>query len=225
MDIDFNKYPLPQRLRHHTAPNLYFKHDDLKYDPHYYPPLIKQLDWSELFQNGGAPKMLDIGCGKGGFLLDYAERFPERNALGIELRPEPVRWIERFCEGEKVPNCNAIWYSVVNGLGFIESNSVDEIFYLFPDPWTKRKFMKRRAFNAEVLTEMHRVLVPNGRLFLATDVFAVDDDQLKLLKSKSALFDYKYVESDEEWDRPVTNKERFCRLESIPFRRMICSKK
>ena len=35
----------------------------------------------------------------------------------------------------------------------------------------------------------------------------------------------KYVETDEEWDRPVTNKERFCRIEEIPFRRIIAIKK
>lgn len=223
MEIDFNKYPMPHRLRHHTSPNLYFKHDELKYDAHDYPPLIESIDWQTIFRDGRPPRMLDIGCGKGGFLLDYSEMFPERNALGIELRHEPVRWIERFCTGENLPNCFAIWYSVVNGIGFVGSESIDEVFYLFPDPWPKKKHLKRRAFSSEFLGEVHRVLVPGGKLYLATDIFSVDDDQRELIE-ESKLFDFKYVESDEEWNRPVTNKERFCRAESIPFRRMICTK-
>jgi tRNA (guanine-N7-)-methyltransferase len=223
MKINFKKYPLPKRLRHHTAPNLYFKADELTYELNYYPPLYDTIDWSEIFPNGKAPKILDIGCGKGGFLLDMAELNPELNVLGIELRELPAGWINNFTECEKINNCRALWYSVVNGLPFIEENSIEKAFYLFPDPWSKKRHSKRRAFNQEFLIEVYKVLEEGGSLYLATDVPDVNDYHHEQLEEfgKFKCFD---VTDDSQWQFPITNKENFCRKHSIPFGRIICTK-
>ena len=105
------------------------------------------MDWAEIFLNGKKPNRLDIGCGKGIFLLGIANENPDFNYLGIEVRDVAVTWINNYIEGEKVENCKALFYSVANGLPFIEDESIDEIYYLFPDPWPKNKHHKRRAFN------------------------------------------------------------------------------
>jgi tRNA (guanine-N7-)-methyltransferase len=223
LKIDSEKYPLPNRMRHHTSPNLYLPLSELKEVPNFYPPLIESIDWKDVYSNSLPPSRLDVGCGKGRLLLDTAEAYPEINILGIEVRKGAVDWLQEVIAGENIPNCGILWYSVVNGLGFINSESIDEIYYLFPDPWPKKKHHKRRAFNNPVLLEFIRVLRQGGRLFLATDVEEVHEYHLEMLKDIKSL-NPKFIESDDEWGLPITNKETFCRKMNIPFYRIIATK-
>ena len=224
MNIDYQKHPLPKRLRHHTSPNLYLPIDELKLASDFYPPVYSSIDWKEHFADGKPPNVLDVGCGKGSLLLNYSSNYPDENILGVELRPGPVNWLEKIIQSEQIDNCSVIWYSVVNGLSFIEDNSIAKIIYLFPDPWTKRKHQKRRAFDMDFLKECWRVLRQNGLLFLATDIIKVDVYQKKILKEHNG-YSLKVMDNGEEWELPVSNKEKFCREYNVPFFRTICQKK
>lgn len=221
--IDFSKYPLPNRMRHHTSPNFYLPASELQIIPKGYPPLIDKIDWSNHFANSQPPDLLDIGCGRGKFLLDMSFRLPQKNILGIEVRPLPVEWLQNVIKGENLPNVSVLRYSVVNGLPFIEDNSIEEVFYLFPDPWPKKKHIKRRAFNLDFVREVHRILKKQGKLLLATDVPEVHAYHLEIL-NEFKLFDIQIIDNDADWDYPVTNKEDFCRRVGIPFYRIICVK-
>ena len=223
MEIDFNKYPLPNRMRHHTSPNLYIPLSELNEKPDYYPPLIESIDWSDVFGNGKPPAMLDVGCGKGKLLLDISESSKDKNILGIELRKQACDWLRSVIQGEAISNCGILWYSVVNGLHFIQDNTVEKIFYLFPDPWPKKKHHKRRAFNQIVISEFYRVLQPGGLMYLASDVIEVHEHHLQMLDN-FGKFDYRIISIDDEWGLPVTNKETFCRMKNIHFDRIIARK-
>ncbi len=169
MNIDYKKYPTP-RMRHHTAPNLYVPFNEFKVLPRYYPPILPVIDWQKYFSDSAPPTALDIGCGRGGFLLEYALQHPEVNIFGVEVRKQAVEWIDSIIKGENLPNAGVEWYNTTNGLPFISSHSVDSIFYFFPDPWHKKKHHKRRAFNLNLVQEIYRTLKPNGKLYLMTDV-------------------------------------------------------
>jgi len=105
--------------------------------------------------------MLDIGCGLGRFLLEISLINSDKNILGFEVRQSAVEWIQGVVQGELLRNVEALWYSAVNGLGFIEAGSIEKVFYFFPDPWVKKKHYKRRAFSVELLKEIHRKIVFN----------------------------------------------------------------
>jgi tRNA (guanine-N7-)-methyltransferase len=223
MQIDFNKYPLPKRLRHHTTPNVYFSLKELKYIPDNYPPVFETLDWKDIFLNTKPPSSLDIGCGKGAFLFDYAETNTNENILGIEVRKPLAEWLVNLINSEQFINCGALWYSVANGLSFIESNSINNIFYFFPDPWPKTKHSKRRVFNLDFLEEAERILKPEGTLYIATDLYEIHEYHINIL-NKNGGFEYSIIESEDEWKLPLTNKERFCSLNNIEYWRMKCKK-
>jgi len=223
IEIDYLEYPFEVKIRHHVTSQMYFKLEDLVNPTELYPPLMDKMDWSQCFANGKKPEILDIGCGKGIFLLSLANNNPEKNYLGIELRRYPVEWINSVVKGKNLGNCFALNYSVVNGLEFIESNSIEQIFYLFPDPWPKRKQQIRRAFNNDFLKMCDEIMVDGGRLYLATDCDYVDNYHRKLL-TEYKKFDFKRPETN-EWDFPLTNKERFCVEKNINIYRWICTKK
>ncbi len=224
MKIDHKKYPLPGRLREHTSPNYYLPAEQFEKLPECYPPLIEKIDWAEMFDDGKPPAALDIGCGKGDFLLEFAVRNPDLNVLGIEVRQKITEWLNKVIEGESIRNCGVIWYSAVNGLPFIDDNSIDKIFYLFPDPWFKKKHRKRRLFNHSFLDECARILKPEGKLFLATDVPDVDVYQREVIV-EHGKFEYNYIEADEEWQLPETNKEMSCKKRGVDYTRMVCELK
>lgn len=221
--IDFTKYPFNMKIRHHVSTNNYLPAEELKFLPESYPEVIKSIEWSTIFADGQSPAELDVGCAKGLFLLSRAAELKDKNILGLEVRPEPVEWLNKVIEGEGITNCKALHYSVANSLPFIENNSIERIYYLFPDPWVKRKHYKRRAFTKAFLAECHRVLKPDGKLYLATDVTEVHDYQNNLL-TKIGLYTSTILESREGWDLPVTNKERFCLRKNIYVYRTICVK-
>lgn len=221
--IDFTKYPLP-RIRHHANPVLYFPLKQHKGSNFIYPPVFDSLNWKEFFADGKPPVMLDIGCGLGRFLIETSLEEPGKNILGFEVRQSAVEWIDGVISGEVLPNVKALWYSAVNGLPFIETGTIEKVFYFFPDPWVKKKHYKRRAFSVEMLAEIYRVLSKDGKLYLMTDVPEVDEFQQKVL-SEFGKFSFKYYEKS-EWDLNImTNHEEFCTRKNIPFIRMVCGKK
>lgn len=220
--IDYTKYPLP-RIRHHANPVLYFPLKQHKGNNFLYPPVFQTLNWQEIFADGKPPVMLDIGCGLGRFLIEMSLLHKDINILGFEVRQSAVEWIESVTIGEKLFNVKALWYSAVNGLPFIKTGTIEKVFYFFPDPWVKKRHYKRRAFSAELLSEIHRILKPDGLLYLMTDVPEVDEFQKEILDG-SGKFSYKYVNFT-EWDLPVdTNHEEFCLKKNIPIIRMISKK-
>ena len=176
-----------------------------------------------MFLNGREANVLDVGCGKGKFLLDYASLFPEDNILGFEVRKLLVEWLQSVIQGENIPNANALWYTCVNGFDFLKENSIDKVFYLFPDPWPKKRQQNRRLFSIKFLDDLHRIIKHNGYLYLATDCDYVNEYHLKLLES-SNKFEFHKAEP-EEWNFPITNKENFCIEKGIPTFKLICKPK
>ncbi len=210
-----------RRLRHHGSACLYIPLHRLKVVLPNYPPVPQQLEWGEFFANGLPPDVLDVGCGEGGFLRRFAAEHPESNILGLEVRKALVEWLAECIRQEGLPNAAVLWYSVVNGLPFLADGSIERIFYLFPDPWPKKRHHKRRALTPFVLQEFARVLRPEGVLYIATDFPPLDAYHREVLEA-SGLFRYEYVQEDVDWGLPQSDREAACRRRGIPYVRMRC---
>ena len=128
------------------------------------------LDWSTFFGNDN-PVEIDVGCGRGLFVVHAAEAHPERNFLGIEVDyREGRRGAARL---KKRDYANARILGGDANIPFqkmIMPHSVDAIHVYFPDPWWKRKHRSRRVFNDKFVDMCSRLLVPGGLLHSWTDV-------------------------------------------------------
>jgi tRNA (guanine-N7-)-methyltransferase len=220
--IDWSKHQLPERFRHHLSPNNYFARKDLAFEPINYPPLYEKIDWYEHFEDGRPPRYLDIGCGFGWFTMDYSLELKE-NILGIEIRGKALDYAKSVVKAEGLKNCSFLWYSVVNGLEFLEKGSIAKIFYFFPDPWFKKKHHKRRAFDLEFLSFCYEALESGGELLLQTDIEEVQEYHIATLM-EFGKFDFKVLELSEEWNYPRTNKEQECIRNGFEYFRIIAKK-
>ena len=137
--------------------------------------------FAELF-TGAHPVEIDIGCGKGKFLLARAAENPEINFLGID---RVSKWMEiGRARGEKrsLANLKFLKVEAREFIGGLPSESVSAFHLYFPDPWPKRRQRKRRLVTAEFLKLLHRPLVPGGLVEIATD----DSDYFEQIKKTAA---------------------------------------
>jgi tRNA (guanine-N7-)-methyltransferase len=118
------------------------------------------------------PFEMEIGSGKGRFLLERAAKHPERNFLGIDYA---WRFLKEGHERvQKRGLANLLFYKAEAGevvQRLIPDASVDIFHIYFPDPWPKRQHRKRRLLTADFFKLLHRRLKPGGMLELATDNF------------------------------------------------------
>jgi len=127
------------------------------------------VDLVSMFGNT-RPVEIEIGIGKGRFLIDAAKRDSNSNFLGIEWA---IKYLRIAHKRTLNANLNNIRFLRADAREFVEfflpSNSVQAYHIYFPDPWPKKRHHKRRLINAEFRVEVERTLCAGGRVWLATD--------------------------------------------------------
>lgn len=127
------------------------------------------IAFGELFGSPG-PVEIEIGSGKGTFLLEQARAYPESNYLGIEWANKYYRYAVDRLGRWGLGNVRLIR---TDAAGFIREHIPDgsvRVFHVYyPDPWPKKRHHKRRFVCGENLAELLRCLEPGGRIQLATD--------------------------------------------------------
>ncbi len=114
--------------------------------------------------------VLDIGCGKGRGLRGRAAAHPDTWFIGIDRMLSRLRRLAKRAGGEGLYNIR-LWHSDVHDtfLDCLPADSIHECTILFPDPWPKRRHHRRRLITPPFLNSLHRVLIPGGHVYLATD--------------------------------------------------------
>lgn len=136
----------------------------------YYLEPTGPFGWYELFGNLG-PVEIDVGCGKGLFLVSGAAQYPKRNFFGIDMARKYAmmsadRAMRHGLENVRVARADAGWLLHE----WVPDNSVSVMHVYFPDPWWKRRHRKRRLFTEVFIDSVARVLQPGGQLRVASDV-------------------------------------------------------
>ena len=127
------------------------------------------LDFEALFGNAN-PVVLEIGSGKGRFLIATAMERPDRNFVGIEKSLHYHRVIADRVRRRGLQNIRIINHDAFLVMQkMIADATIAEVHIYFPDPWPRPKEQKRRIIRPEALEEIKRVLVPGGRGIYVTD--------------------------------------------------------
>jgi tRNA (guanine-N7-)-methyltransferase len=128
-----------------------------------------RLDLQQLFGNTN-PVILEIGSGKGRFLISTAMERPDVNLIGVEKSLHYHRLIRDRVMKRHLTNVRLINHDAFLVMrDMIPAASVAEVHVYFPDPWPRAKQQKRRIIRPEALAEMRRVLVEGGSGIYVTD--------------------------------------------------------
>ncbi|MDR0199646.1 MAG: tRNA (guanosine(46)-N7)-methyltransferase TrmB [Streptococcaceae bacterium] len=124
--------------------------------------------WEVVFGNA-QPIEIEVGCGKGDFILGMARKHPDVNFIGIDLQETVISWALDKVLAADVPNVRLLF---VNGkdLGdYFPEHSVSRLYLNFSDPWPKKRHAKRRLTSSSFLHIYEELLVPFGEIAFKTD--------------------------------------------------------
>jgi tRNA (guanine-N7-)-methyltransferase len=124
-------------------------------------------DYQKIFENNN-PIHIEIGMGKGDFIIENAKKYPNINFIGIEKFDSVIVRAVQKLENEEIPNLKLIK---------IDANEIDDVFdkeisviYLnFSDPWPKARHAKRRLSSEIFLNKYDSVFIDKKRIIMKTD--------------------------------------------------------
>jgi tRNA (guanine-N(7)-)-methyltransferase len=151
------------------------------------------------FPHPERPLEVDIGSGKGRFLVARSGRFPETNFLGIERQLIRINSSGRRCERAGRENVRVFrmegYYAISR---MMPDAYVANYYFLFPDPWPKARHNDCRLFNPAFMDALFRTLEGGGCLHVATDHLPYYDEIYEMLLKDDRFLEIETFEPLEE---------------------------
>lgn len=138
--------------------------------------------WKTLFDNRH-PLHIEIGMGKGRFLMRLADTHPQINYIGIERYTSVLFKAIKKMEAEPLPNLYFLCIDAANLEQFFTPGSVECIYLNFSDPWPKERHARRRLTSPEYLKRYDSILAPGGKLEFKTDNQALFEYSLESIEA------------------------------------------
>lgn len=144
---------------------------------------VERPDWESILDLH-RPIEVDLGFGRGEFLIEMARRRPQVTFIGIEIRRHLIEKMEARLAEKPVPNVHVVAANVKQHLPILfDPGMLSRVYIHFPDPWTKRKrHHKRRMVDADLVAALYDLLQPGGEVHLMTDKQEVGMQMLDLFE-------------------------------------------
>ena len=157
----------------------------------------KRLDLRKIFADApDRPVEVEIGIGKGGFLLARARQRPEINLLGIEYAKAYASYVADRVRRAKLSNVRVLCTEAAHFFTtFLYDSSLQRVHIYFPDPWPKRKHHPRRLIQPTFIQQVWRVLRPGGQLLIVTDHQEYFEQIQKVMNSTTGFLADKFPQS------------------------------
>ena len=133
------------------------------------PDILSPIAFSEVFWNDRLVEV-DLGSGPGKFLVEAAQKYPDRNFLGIERLLGRVRKTRRHAFRLGINNLRLLRMEMEYAVTYLlPKESIFRFHLSFPDPWPKRRHHARRVVDGDFLEALWRALVTDGEIRIKTD--------------------------------------------------------
>ena len=169
--------------------------------------------WHEFFGNDN-PIRIEVGMGKGKFIMELAQMNPDINYVGIERYSSVLlRGLQKRAELE----LSNIYFMRIDALELTEvfaDNEVERIYLNFSDPWPKDRHAKRRLTSKEFMARYDQILVPDGQVEFKTDNRPLFDFSVESVKEagwqlKAVTYDLHHDEELVQGNVMTEYEERF----------------
>lgn len=151
-------------------------------------PEMQLGHWQERFEKQ-QPLQIEIGIGKGRFIVEMARQHPEINFLGIEIQESVIATALRQLVESGLTNVQLVETDGANVDTLFAENEVDALFLNFSDPWPKTRHAKRRLTSPNFLVHYEKVLKPAGMIQFKTDNRGLFEYSLASFNNYGLTFD------------------------------------
>lgn len=149
--------------------------------------------WSNWFGNNH-PIHVELGTGKGNFITTLAEKNPDINYIGVEVREEVLITAVRKAAEKELTNIAFLWMNITKLEEVFAAGEVGRFFLNFSDPWPKTRHAKRRLTYRDFLDRYKKILQKGNEIHLKTDneklfEFSLNEMSDSGLRLKNITFD------------------------------------
>lgn len=142
---------------------------EMKENPRiFFYPRDKRGKWSEVFGNTN-PIYLEVGAGKGDFIIEMAKKHPEINFIALEMNTNAFVIASRKIKEEKLENVIGLIDHAEDLRDIFDKKEIDRIFINFSTPWPKTKHHKRRLSHPRFLNIYKDIIKDSGIIEQKTD--------------------------------------------------------
>ncbi|APE75710.1 tRNA (guanosine(46)-N7)-methyltransferase TrmB [Spiroplasma citri] len=180
-------------------------------NPEYY-----RGQWGEKIFKNNNPLNIEIGSGKGGFIVALAKKYPNQNFLAIERYPSVLVLALKKIIAENLPNLKIIVFDAIFLPEIFAPKEINKIYLNFSDPWPKVRHEKRRLTNKIYLNFYQIILQDNGEIHFKTDndqlfnysLESFKENNWKIVDYTTNLYQSQYLKNN----IPTEYEQRFVKL-------------
>ncbi|MEH1647796.1 tRNA (guanosine(46)-N7)-methyltransferase TrmB [Pediococcus pentosaceus] len=165
--------------------------------------------WNQRFEKK-QPIFIEVGTGKGQFIINMAKKYPQYNFIGIEIQKTVIAIALKNALEEEIPNLQFLYADGAELTDYFEDGEVSKVFLNFSDPWPKTRHEKRRLTFKTFLKVYEQILVKNGEVEFKTDNQGLFEYSLYSLNNYGMTFEGVWLDlhnSEENEDNVETEYE------------------
>lgn len=145
--------------------------------------------WSEVFENSNDIH-LELGCGRGDFIIKVASQNPNKNYIAIDLKDEVLVYVLRKVQEAELENIRIIPLQIAFIEDVFSENEISRIYINFCNPWPKDRHNKRRLTHTKFLTKYKKFIKPNTEIWFKTDNVDLFDASIEYFKDSGFNIEY-----------------------------------
>lgn len=171
--------------------------------------------WAASFFHNNNPITVELGCGRGEYTVGLAERFPERNFIGVDIKGARIWKGSQYAKANGLQNVGFLRTQIQLITDFFAEGEADAIWITFPDPRMKDRDEKLRLTSPRFLEMYRKILRPGGWVFFKTDSTPLFEYTLELLESRYKVADLSYtfdLYASDLWEEHYGIKTRYEQL-------------
>lgn len=191
-------------------------------------PKEQKGNWRAVFQNEN-PVQIEVGMGKGKFIMELAKRYPQINYIGIERYDSVLlRAVQKAEEFTSIPNLKFICMDARELPEVFAKEEIDKIYLNFSDPWPKDRHAKRRLTSRQFFARYDQILKKDGVVEFKTDNvdlfrFSLDEVVEAKWKLDAHTFDLHHEKSMNKGNVMTEYEEKFS-AKGNPIHKLIASR-